>query len=208
MLIPDSIPIFRGVRGDLGETELKDGLLPPIPNGSTLKNTNARAESVKSDGETGKSTHSSGLGQGKTGSAPGSVASHRSQASHQSKRSYDEISGDRKDLQFVMLLGIFLSLASIKELEGVFSTFFMCLAGHGIFGEVFLAKGKVKGEERLLMVKALEGKEEGALTEFKREMDLFNKLRHDNISALVRLCREMDPHYMILEYSDWVKGRI
>lgn len=64
-------------------------------------------ESVKSDGETGKSTHSS-IG-GKIASATASIASHKSVLSQHSKRSgasgYELISYPRQDLQFVMLLG-------------------------------------------------------------------------------------------------------
>ncbi len=64
-------------------------------------------ESVKSDGETVKSTHSS-IG-GKIASATASIASHKSVLSQHSKRSgssgYELISYPRQDLQFVMLLG-------------------------------------------------------------------------------------------------------
>ena len=60
-------------------------------------------------------------------------------------------------------------------------------------------------EESLVMVKSLQTKEETALFEFKRELDMYHKLGHDNVTKLVRLCREMDPHYMIMEYSDWVR---
>lgn len=54
------------------------------------------------------------------------------------------------------------------------------------------------------MVKALQTREESALLEYKREIDMYHKLCHENVTKLVRLCREMDPHYMIMEYSDWV----
>ncbi|OXA60690.1 Inactive tyrosine-protein kinase 7 [Folsomia candida] len=98
----------------------------------------------------------------------------------------EKISFPREDLQFVMLLG------------------------HGEFGEVFLAKGKSFREdgteaegEALVMVKALQTRDETALFNFKREIDLYYKLNHENVSKLVRLCRENDPHYMIMDYSDW-----
>lgn len=88
--------------------------------------------------------------------------------------------------------------------------------GHGDFGEVFLAKAKnilrekhnssnTGGEnEMLVMVKALQTREEAALFEYKREIDMYYKLSHENVTKLVKLCRDMDPHYMLLEYSDWV----
>lgn len=91
------------------------------------------------------------------------------------------------------------------------------LPGHGDFGEVFLAKarhivkekssGSNSGDsdkEMLVMVKALQTREETALFEYKREIDMYYKLSHENVTKLVKLCRDMDPHYMLLEYSDWV----
>lgn len=54
------------------------------------------------------------------------------------------------------------------------------------------------------MVKSLQHtKDENSLVEFKREIDLFNKVSHDNITKLYGLCREEEPHYLILEYTDW-----
>lgn len=55
------------------------------------------------------------------------------------------------------------------------------------------------------MVKSLsQTKEENCLAEFKREIDMFTKLSHENITKLYGLCRESEPDYMILEYTDWV----
>ncbi|XP_071450356.1 inactive tyrosine-protein kinase 7 [Hetaerina americana] len=97
--------------------------------------------------------------------------------------------------------------------------------GKGEFGEVFLARAKGlrtsrhagsggEGSESesgsdgekgsvMVMVKALEVKEESALTEFKRQLDMFGKARHPNVAKLVGLCRDANPHYMLLEYSAW-----
>lgn len=56
-----------------------------------------------------------------------------------------------------------------------------------------------------VMVKSLmQTKDDNALMEFKREIDIFSKLSHENITKLFGLCREVEPHYMILEYTDWV----
>lgn len=72
---------------------------------------------------------------------------------------------------------------------------------------MFLAKAKgIKDseEESVVMVKALQTRDENLLFEFKRELDVYNKLHHDNVARLLGLCRESEPHYMIMEYSDWV----
>ncbi|KAG8429625.1 hypothetical protein GDO86_019675 [Hymenochirus boettgeri] len=37
---------------------------------------------------------------------------------------------------------------------------------------------------------------------FRRELDMFSKLNHANVVRLLGQCREMEPHYMILEYVD------
>jgi PTK7 protein tyrosine kinase 7 len=78
--------------------------------------------------------------------------------------------------------------------------------GKGLFGEVSLAQAKnMPDGENVVMVKALqETRDENALQEFKRELDLFGRLDHKNISKLIGLCRAADPHYMILQYTDWV----
>jgi len=76
---------------------------------------------------------------------------------------------------------------------------------------VFLARakglhdGQDKEKETVVMVKSLQNtREDSALQEFKRELDMFYKLQHQNVAQLLGLCREADPHYMILEYTDWV----
>ena len=76
---------------------------------------------------------------------------------------------------------------------------------------MFLAKasglneGEDKEKETVVMVKSLQNtRDDTALHEFKRELDMFHKLQHTNVAKLVGLCRETDPHYMILEYTDWV----
>lgn len=59
------------------------------------------------------------------------------------------------------------------------------------------------------MVKALKNtREEIALQEFTRELDLFSRLNHENIVKLYGLCRDAEPHYMLLEYTDWVRKSI
>uniref|UniRef100_A0AAY4DN54 Protein tyrosine kinase 7 (inactive) n=1 Tax=Denticeps clupeoides TaxID=299321 RepID=A0AAY4DN54_9TELE len=76
--------------------------------------------------------------------------------------------------------------------------------GKGEFGEVFLAKAKADEieEETVVLVKSLQTRDEQLQQEFRREADMFAKLSHANIARLLGMCREAEPHYMILEYSD------
>uniref|UniRef100_A0A3B1IRW7 Inactive tyrosine-protein kinase 7 n=1 Tax=Astyanax mexicanus TaxID=7994 RepID=A0A3B1IRW7_ASTMX len=77
--------------------------------------------------------------------------------------------------------------------------------GKGEFGEVFLAKarGIEEGEEEtVVLVKSLQSRDELSQTEFKRQAEMFSKLSHPNIVRLLGLCRDTDPHYIILEYVD------
>jgi PTK7 protein tyrosine kinase 7 len=82
---------------------------------------------------------------------------------------------------------------------------FLCITGHGEFGEVFLAKAKRDNEDTVVLVKALQQtRDEVALMEFKREIDMFHKLDHENVVKLMGVCRDQEPHYLILQYTDWV----
>ncbi|XP_020293317.1 tyrosine-protein kinase-like otk, partial [Pseudomyrmex gracilis] len=108
----------------------------------------------------------------------------QSQSSNQSKKSksnYDKIAVSRNNL---------------KELKPL---------GRGEFGEIYTTKYQVDGDkESLVMVKSLTNtKDEIALQEFKRHLDLLHKLNHENVAKLIGLCREEEPDYMILEYTDW-----
>ncbi|GFS70215.1 inactive tyrosine-protein kinase 7 [Nephila pilipes] len=124
------------------------------------------------------------LKDGSTTRSDNEAQSHSS-GSHYSKKSrssYDKAHFPRQELQTMMLLG------------------------HGVYGEVFLAKAKgiIDPEtEMIVMVKALQSKEENDHFEFKREMDMLNKLRHENITKLYGICRETEPFLFITEYSDW-----
>ncbi|EDW10217.1 tyrosine-protein kinase-like otk [Drosophila mojavensis] len=56
----------------------------------------------------------------------------------------------------------------------------------------------------LVMVKALNKvKDEQACQEFRRQLDLLRAISHKGVVRLFGLCREKDPHYMVLEYTDW-----
>ncbi|KAM5163209.1 LOW QUALITY PROTEIN: inactive tyrosine-protein kinase 7 [Mantella aurantiaca] len=77
--------------------------------------------------------------------------------------------------------------------------------GRGEFGEVFLAKAQgidAGGKDAMVLVKALQTRDEQLQMDFRREMEMFSKLNHANVVRLLGQCREVEPHYMILEYVD------
>lgn len=82
-------------------------------------------------------------------------------------------------------------------------------AGKSEFGEVFLAKAQGLEEgspETLVLVKSLQSRDEQQQLDFRREFEMFGKLNHANVVRLLGLCREAEPHYMVLEYVDLVGG--
>ncbi|XP_062868727.1 inactive tyrosine-protein kinase 7a [Trichomycterus rosablanca] len=75
--------------------------------------------------------------------------------------------------------------------------------GKGEFGEVLLAKAKMGGDEdTAVLVKSLQTRDEQLQLDFRRECEMFAKLCHPNVTRLLGICRESEPFYMILEYSD------
>ncbi|XP_022097303.1 inactive tyrosine-protein kinase 7-like [Acanthaster planci] len=96
--------------------------------------------------------------------------------------SYDKLQFPRHDLQTLVVIG------------------------HGVYGEVFLARaaGITEGvEATTVMVKALQTKSESQQLDFRREMDMLCKLSHDNVVKLLGMCREAEPQLMITEYLEW-----
>lgn len=80
-------------------------------------------------------------------------------------------------------------------------------SGKGEFGEVLLCKAKgieESKEETVVLVKSLQTRDEQLQLDFRREAEMFAKLSQPNIVRLLGLCREAEPHYMILEYCDLV----
>lgn len=82
--------------------------------------------------------------------------------------------------------------------------------GRGEFGEIFSTKYRPSNSEEspakgnVVMVKILSNtKDDNVLQEFKRHLDFLHKLNHENIAKLIGLCRDEEPDYMILEYTDW-----
>ncbi|RXM35251.1 Inactive tyrosine-protein kinase 7 [Acipenser ruthenus] len=65
------------------------------------------------------------------------------------------------------------------------------------------AKGVEDPEtETVVLVKSLQTRDEQLQMDFRREFEMFGKLNHSNVVQLLGLCREAEPHYMILEYVD------
>lgn len=54
------------------------------------------------------------------------------------------------------------------------------------------------------MVKAMESKDEHIISDFKRELSMYIKMKHENVGTVLRVCQDIDPHYMIMDYTDWV----
>lgn len=72
---------------------------------------------------------------------------------------------------------------------------------------MFLAKAQGLEEgvaETLVLVKSLQSRDEQQQLDFRRESEMFGKLNHTNVVRLLGLCREAEPHYMVLEYVDLV----
>lgn len=126
--------------------------------------------------------------------------SQSSGQSKKSKTSYDKISISRQHL---------------KDLKPI---------GRGEFGDVLVAKismnllekrastavtpdTKDDAEMTVLVKSLIQTKDEDCLAEFKRELDIFHKLSHENVAKLIGLCREVEPHYLIFEHTDWVSCR-
>lgn len=83
----------------------------------------------------------------------------------------------------------------------------LVFSGKGEFGEVLLSKAKGiedNEEETVVLVKSLQSRDEQLQQDFRREAEMFGKLSHSSVVRLLGLCRETEPHYMILEYYDLV----
>ncbi|CAG9573008.1 unnamed protein product [Danaus chrysippus] len=88
--------------------------------------------------------------------------------------------------------------------------------GRGEFGDVMLAKidlaqiKKLKNKDddsesviQPVLVKALTTKDNVQLCEFRRQLDLFSRVRDERVCRLLGLCTDEEPHYMLLEHTDW-----
>lgn len=58
-------------------------------------------------------------------------------------------------------------------------------------------------ETKYALMKALNRvKDENICVEFRRQIEMFRTVSHQNVVKLFGLCREKDPHYLVLEHSD------
>uniref|UniRef100_A0A1B0CEU7 Tyrosine-protein kinase-like otk n=1 Tax=Lutzomyia longipalpis TaxID=7200 RepID=A0A1B0CEU7_LUTLO len=72
------------------------------------------------------------------------------------------------------------------------------------FNEIKVDGKKDDSAHKLVLIKALNRvKDEAACAEFKRQIDLFRSVSYRSVAALLGLCRDKDPHYLVLEYTDW-----
>lgn len=56
---------------------------------------------------------------------------------------------------------------------------------------------------RYALIKALNKvKDESICIEFRRQLDMFRAISHRNVVKLFGLCRDKDPHYLVLEHTD------
>lgn len=59
-------------------------------------------------------------------------------------------------------------------------------------------------EYKEVLVKALNKvKDENVCIEFRRQIEMFRAISHRGVTKLYGLCRDKDPHYLILENTDW-----
>lgn len=144
----------------------------------------ATSDVAKSDDDCIAPTELRDKGRESAVRSDGDAHSHSSGSQHpkRSRSSYDKLQFSRHDLQTMMLLG------------------------RGEFGDVFLAKTRSTKEgeaDAVVMVKALQSREERAHADFKREMDTFHRLNHEGIVRLVGVSRDTEPFLAIMEYTDW-----
>lgn len=148
----------------------------------------------------------------------GSTATTEKRHSHVNN---DKLQFPRANLQTITTLGNRNHMCSGFKLSKshascVFSIFFFDAdmyvsvnvgPGKGEFGEVLLCKAKgieESEEEVVVLVKSLQTRDEQLQLDYRREAEMFAKLSHPNVARLLGVCREAEPHYMILDYYDLV----
>jgi len=81
--------------------------------------------------------------------------------------------------------------------------------GNGSYGRAFLARASgIKDGERetMVVVKSLMSKDDIQKEDFWRELNALINMDNPHVVALLGVCREMDPIYMIFESFDKVKS--
>lgn len=80
-------------------------------------------------------------------------------------------------------------------------------SGTGVYGEVFLMKAlgiKPPENESTVVVKSLLSKDDNVRGDLEQEIEMYSKLDHPNIAALLGICMEKEPIYVITEYLEYV----
>ncbi|KAG5887633.1 hypothetical protein JTB14_030903 [Gonioctena quinquepunctata] len=181
--------------GDVGKTENGD-----------VEHTELK-EALNENGSCSSKPKANGIENHKEGQRSDGAETTNSQSSHHSKKSksssnYEKLALSRSHLTDIKLIG-----------RGEFGDIMIAKLARSIVvpdkrssrnSQITSSEDVADDKELTVLVKALsQTKDEGCLAEFKREMDMFNKMTHENITKLYGLCREVEPHYMILEYTDW-----
>ncbi|KAJ8046034.1 Inactive tyrosine-protein kinase 7 [Holothuria leucospilota] len=141
-----------------------------------------RRMTLKEDGSKEEGPLANGLGEYHDEEAPKGDITMTAAAVQGTRANYDKLQFPRHDLETIAVIG------------------------HGAYGEVSIARaqGIRDGEDATtVLVKALETKDENLQLNFRGEIDMLNKLNHENIVKLLGICKEGEPQLMITEYLDW-----
>ncbi|CAG0905587.1 unnamed protein product, partial [Darwinula stevensoni] len=176
---PPPLPPLRPAKSENGDIHAYSTI------GHEMKGLTLSKEAGKSDGDTAysqSSSHSQSHAPPPSGTS--GLKTSSASVSHASTQSSSSLHLSRQDLQTLMPLG------------------------KGEFGDVFLAKvmhggEKIDGGGGLVMVKALQNRDENAVLEFRHQAELYGRLQHPHMARLLALCRDAFPHLMVMEYSDW-----
>ncbi|XP_076264901.1 tyrosine-protein kinase-like otk isoform X2 [Rhynchophorus ferrugineus] len=151
-----------------------------------------------------------GIESHKEGQKSDGAETCNSQGSNQSKKSktsYDKLALSRTLLKDLTLIGRgeFGDILVAKISQSHVSMLIADKRSSGTSNKTEKSDDKPQEDKEIsCLVKVLsQTKEEASLAEFKREIDMFSKLSHDNITKLLGLCREEEPHYLIMEHTDW-----
>lgn len=90
-------------------------------------------------------------------------------------------------------------LASLKEMNNVDNKSNTSLED----ADEILEEKQNNTETMFVLLKALNKvKDENICIEFRRQMDMFRAVSHVNVVKLLGLCRDKDPHLLVLEHTD------
>ncbi|CAD5115290.1 DgyrCDS4282 [Dimorphilus gyrociliatus] len=78
------------------------------------------------------------------------------------------------------------------------------LLGKSTFGEVLLAKSRTQDySDTLVVVKSLLSSDEYHGQMFRSEIELFSRVSHDNVSKILAVSKDTEPHFFIMQYLEW-----